>query len=115
MSLLHLVTSDGVLKIENRKVSRSREMLQTVTILLRTYSPYDDVIHSLEELLGQGDADEMQSDIKMRFKNIESILQSDYDVSRLVMLNLKKEGQQYVIDILIEYNDNSIEEGKVYA
>ena len=117
MPSLRLLSSDNELKIMNRQQSRADEIMQVIYILIRTWSPFDEMKHSLDELIGTGVAgDDMIQDISVRMRNIGDILVAYYDVKAMSVLDIYDEdgtGQAYSIDIFLEYTDGTFEQNTV--
>ncbi len=116
LRLLNLSNND--LKITNRQQKSEDEILQVITILLKTSSPFDDAEHSLNDLIGaspsHGDA---ESDITMRLQVVNTILKDYYSVSEMSVLSIESDGvgQTFNIELFIEYTDGSFEQGTVEA
>lgn len=115
MSLLQLLNSNNEMRIANRQVSRSNEMLQVIYVLLRTWSPFEELKLSLDELIGGSTDDNVDADIAFRLENVGTILKEHYDVKEMSVLDISTDesGQNYYIDLFIEYVDGTFEQGSI--
>lgn len=119
MPSLRLLSANNELRISNRQQSSDDEIMQVIYLLINTWSPFEDIKHSLHELVGKGSAgDDMIQDIQVRMQNINAILRAYYDVDELTVLDIYDEdgtGQAYSIDLFLTYTDGSYEQGTVIA
>ena len=109
MPLSFIDKETGELKITNRMVKSSDEVFQAIVLLLRVDSPFASNATSLESLIGYSDVDDASGDIHMRLKNIETILQEEYDIEKLSLedIDFDESTQQYNIKLILKYNDGT--------
>lgn len=109
MPLKYVDKDTGKFKITNRMISSKDEAFQAITIMLRTDSPFAENATSLEGLVGYNDSDDASGDIHMRLKNIETVLQNEYDIKTLSLeeLDFNESSQQYEITLILERNDGT--------
>jgi hypothetical protein len=119
MPSLRLLSADNQLKIQNRQQQPDSETLQAVYLLINTWSPLEDVKHSLNDLIGTGTAgDDMIQDISVRMQSVGEILKEYYDVEDMTVIDIYDvdgTGQSYSIDLFILYVDGTYEQGTVVA
>lgn len=110
--MLDILDNDNEFKIKNRMTSN--EAFQAIVILLRTDSPFAETATSLSEYVG-GNSDD--SAVAVRLKEVEKILQSEYNVKSLTIESIDFiEGDGvYEITLYLTYNDGSVEKGVVKA
>jgi hypothetical protein len=88
------------LKIKNNMLNPKNELLQAIHFLLRLDSPYATLKTSLSGLIGM-DLDEAKNDVRVRVSNMETLLKQDYAVSKVIIQDLEKVSDRFVLDLLI--------------
>jgi hypothetical protein len=117
MSILRCLNNDKLeLEIQNRVLSAVDELHQAVLMLLRVDSPYATLLTCAYGVMGT-DRDSAESDIKMRLKNIETLLKKDYGIQKMVIENMvfNEETELYDIDIIIQDQAGKIRKVSVNA
>ncbi len=116
MQIPRFLSNDGVLLIQNRMLPAKEQLVQAVQLLLLVSSPFDTVKTSISDLVGLDSVD-IFPDIRLRIKNLETLVKRDYNVRSVVIESLEYDESTtiYDINLLIVMNDGTVIKETFYA